>query len=126
MSEPTPSFDDLLDSLPVRSESVELAESGLHAAVLRVPLRRRWYMRAPLSWMLPLRTHRALALDAPGREVWEMCDGQTTTETIIDRFSRSHYLSFHEARLAVMQYMQMLTRNGLIAMVGAGPAEGCR
>lgn len=122
-AQPEWTFDDLLDSRPTPNESVRAGESSVHGLVLRVPLRKRWYMRPPVSWVLPVRDHRSLALDAIGREVWEMCDGRTTTEAIIERFSLRHYVSFHEARLSVTQYMQVLTRHGLIAMVGLPASE---
>jgi len=119
-------FDDLLDSVPTPNEAVEENPSSLHGTVLRVPLRKRWYMHRPISWLLPFGGQRSLALDKLGREVWRMCDGRTCTEAIIDRFSLAHHVSFHEARLAVAQYLQTLTRYGVIAMVGLADEQGGR
>ncbi len=123
MSELTHNFDDLLDSVPTPSDATEEHSAYADGRVLRVPLARRWYNGKPFSWLLPFRQHRSLRLDGPGNEVWGMCDGQTTMEAIIDRFSLAHHISFHEARIAVAQYVRVLTRNGLLALVGAA-ADG--
>ncbi len=124
---------DLLDAVPVPNESVRAEPQpsgrgpGGGGIVLRVPLVRRWYMRPPLSWVMPFSRERAVGLDRLGREVWEACDGRRTAEEIIERFSRAHHLTFQEARISVMQFLRDLTRRGLIVMIGtptdgAGPA----
>jgi hypothetical protein len=115
---------ELLDAVPVRnSEAVsEREEDG--ETVVAVPLRRRWYMRPPLSWVMPFSSHRRVQLDRFGTEVWRGCDGRNTTETIVERFATTHHLSFHEARLSVMQFLRELVRRGLVVMAGQPTREG--
>jgi hypothetical protein len=75
-------------------------------------------MRPPLTWLLPLSRERVVALDAVGREVWQACDGQRTVEEIVEEFAARHRLSFHAARLSVLQFLQQLTRRGIVVMAG--------
>ena len=114
-----PDVGQLLDAVPVPNRAVHcdsrLDDGGV---VLSVPLRARWYMRPPLTWVLPFSTHRRVALDALGGEVWTACDGARTTECIVESFAERHRLTFHEARLSVMLFLKELVRRGLVVMVG--------
>ncbi len=123
-SKPTTwTFDDLLDAVPTPNASAQTqpAKTGVH---IKVPARRRWWMK-PLSLVMPLSREpsRTLALDGLGEEVWALSDGRTRTETIIERFAAAHGLSFHEARLAVTQFLRMLTQHGAIVVV-TQPKDG--
>jgi hypothetical protein len=60
----------------------------------------------------PRASHYRKRLDPIGAIVWEMIDGHSTMEQIIDRFSREYRLSFHEARVAVAKFVTALTRMG--------------
>jgi hypothetical protein len=109
---------DLLDAVPVRNRAVECEREADSELVLRVPLRRRWYMDPPVGWLFPFSRYRRVALDRLGKEVWQGCDGERTTESIVEGFAARHHLSFHEARLSVMQFLKDLTQRGLVVMVG--------
>jgi len=118
-SSPAPNwtFDDLLDAVPTPNSSArtEPAKTGVH---ITVPTRRRWWMK-PLSLIMPFQREpkHTLALDSLGREVWEMTDGRTRTETLIERFAAAHGMSFHEARLSVTQFLRTLTYHGAVVVV---------
>jgi hypothetical protein len=112
-------YTDLRDSVPVPNRAVRAGrEQQDGGQVLRIPLKRRWFMRPPLTWLLPLSRERVVALDAIGREVWQACDGQRTVEEIVEEFAARHRLSFHAARLSVLQFLQQLTRRGIVVMAG--------
>jgi hypothetical protein len=117
------SLDDLLAAVPLRNRLVECAGDNAEELVLRVPRRKRWFMRPPVTLVLPVRTHRKVALDMLGREVWHACDGRRTIEQIIDAFAEKHHLSFHEARVGIMEFLKGLTRRGMIVIAGSR-AEG--
>jgi hypothetical protein len=106
----------LLDGVPFRNTSVR-EESGNGGATLWAPVRRRWWMRPPFSWLLPLRGQKGFRLDAIGLAVWRACDGTRTVERIVEEFSARHRVSFHEARIVVMSFLQELTRRQLVAVV---------
>ena len=112
------SLEDMLAATPVHNESVERKYNDEEQIVLRVPMRKRWYMKAPLSWIFPFRTHRSVSLDKLGREVWDACDGKANTEQIIENFAKKHYLSFHEARIGVMEFLKSMTLRGLVVIRG--------
>jgi Coenzyme PQQ synthesis protein D (PqqD) len=107
---------EMLDAVPVRNEAVR-SETAAGELVLRVPLEPRWYLCPPVTWLLPVRRERAVALDRLGEEVWRACDGERTVEQIVEAFAARHHLRFHEARLSVMRFLQDLTRRGLVVMV---------
>lgn len=113
---PDISFDDLLDSVPVRNERAEAEPMGRNGLVVRVPFRKRWYMNPPLTYILPIGRARRMSLDPVGREVWEMIDGRNTTEAIIERIATRYQIGFHEARMAVTQFLQGLTRNEAVVV----------
>lgn len=114
---------DVLDAVPVRNETVRREERSEDETVLRVPLKRRWYMHPPFSWLLPFSTERAVGLDRLGTEVWLSCDGKATTERVVEQFALRHHLTFHEARICVVSFLRNLTKLGLIVMV-KGSVEG--
>ncbi len=116
----------LLSGIPYRNSVVELKEDE-NGPVLWAPIRRRWWMKAPFSWFLPYRERKGFRLDALGYEVWQGCDGTRTIEQIVEEFAERHRTSFHEARLAVMEFIRTMTERELIAVVmggsGAPPNE---
>jgi hypothetical protein len=112
------SLGDMLAATPVHNEAVINKYSDEEQMVLRVPMRKRWYMSAPFSWIFPFRNHRNFALDSLGREVWEACDGKRNVEQIIDAFANRHSMSFHEARIGVMEFLKNMTKRGLVVILG--------
>ena len=109
---------DLLASVPVRNEAVKVEHKTQTELLLTVPLRRRWYMKPPVSWLVPTRPMRKIALDGLGAEFWQLCDSRRTMEQIIDMFAQRHDLTFHEARLSLSQFARSLAERGLIVLVG--------
>jgi len=53
-------------------------------------------------------------LEGVGREVYESIDGEQNFEQLIDRFAQRHKLTFFESRALLAQYLQILTKKGLI------------
>ncbi|MCH8510929.1 MAG: PqqD family protein [Kiritimatiellae bacterium] len=114
-NQPRSPQDALLDAIPVRNEAVTL-EREAEGAILRAPLRQRWWMRPPFGWFFPFRDTRGFGVDAYGMEVWEACDGTRSVKGICERFAKAHAISFGEARVAVYQFLQTLTKRELIVI----------
>ena len=114
---------DVLDVVAVHNEAVREETRSESEMVLYVPLKRRWYMRPPFSWVFPFSRERAVGLDRLGREVWRACDGTTTMERIIEQFASRHHITFHEARISVMAFLRDLMRRGLVVLVKE-PGQG--
>ncbi len=107
--------DALLDTVPIANEAVqEVRDKG--SLVLRVPIRQRWFNRGLFAIVLPYRQNKGYALDQIGEEVWRACDGKRTMEDLIDTFARRHQLRFHEARVAVTQFVQQMVQRGLLVL----------
>ncbi len=120
----SPSLEHLLRTVPVANRAATVLPRGEGLHVL-LPIRRRWWMKPPLSWVLPYREHRTVALDRLGREVYEAIDGRRDVESIVERLAEAHRLRFHEARMSVMQFLRMLAeRNIVILAVPKLDAEG--
>ena len=106
----------MLLAVPTPNRAVEV-KRGERSVVLSVPIKPRWWMGPPLSWVLPYRDRRRVQLDSLGAQVWDLCDGRTTLERIIDRFADLHRLRFHEARLSVMAFIRMLVERNMVVLV---------
>lgn len=112
----------LLAARPLRNAAVATEPTG-RTVVLSVPNRRPRWHRPPLSWFLPWRTHRRIALDALGSEFWQGLEpGTLTIGQLITEFATEHQLTFHESHLTLGRYLQLLLERGLIAMA-APPQE---
>jgi hypothetical protein len=109
-------LEQLLDAIPTANAAVRVERQG-ESVVLFVPIRRRFWMGPPFSWLLPFRQEKGFALDALGAEVFSACDGERTLERIIEDFAEHHRLRFHEARLAVTQFLRTLSERNLVALV---------
>lgn len=117
------SLEDLLDSIPVSNQAARVEDSG-EGLVVYLPIRQRWWMKPPFSWALPYRDERGVALDKLGAEVYRAIDGERTVEQIVERFAEAHRLRFHEARLAVMQFLRMLAERKIVVLaVPSGDQE---
>ena len=114
---------DLLAAVPVPNHEVRSDEPNDEELRLRVPLRQRWFMRWPFSWVFPFSREKVVQLDVLGREVWSACDGEQSMEQIIEDFADRHGVSFHEARLSVSQFMHELMQRGFLVLVGSPKQE---
>jgi len=109
------SLEDLLDAIPVSNQAARVEDAG-EGLVVYLPIRQRWWMKPPMSWALPCREERGVALDTLGAEVYRAVDGRRTVEQIVEVFAEAHRLRFHEARLAVMQFLRMLAERNIVAL----------
>jgi hypothetical protein len=100
--------------------SIDEAEDG--ALTIELPLRQRWFMQPPFSWVFPFRKTRRLHLDPLGAQVFRACSGEDTVESIIDWFAEREKLSFHESRITIQHYLRLLIGEGLVAIEAAQPA----
>ncbi len=62
------------------------------------------------------RCRRTFVLDAPGRAVYEQCDGRRSVREIADALARARQVSAAEAEHSVAAYLRTLTAKGLLAL----------
>lgn len=114
---PQLTLDQLLDAVPVRNEAVRVeGGEGDGLIVVYLKQRRPWWTRPPLGWVLPFREERGVALDRLGTGIYHACDGKRSVERIVEDFAREHVLCFHEARLAVEQFLKMMVGRNILAV----------
>ena len=109
------SWERALRSVPVPNPAAEPQGPDEEGLTLVVQGRKPRFLVPPLSWILRPRLVRRVRLDRVGRDLWKLCDGTRNLEAVVDAFAAANRLTFHEARVAVTQYLAELTRRGVIA-----------
>lgn len=106
----------MLAARPCRNTAAKvLLEQGKLVTVV-VKNKRPRYHRPPISWFVPYRPEKQIELDEVGSHVWRWCDGQNSVEQVIDLFKDEYGLSFHEAKAAVINFLQNLIKRGILAI----------
>lgn len=59
-------------------------------------------------------SERRVELDEVGSYVWELCDGNHTIETIVQKTSKEYKMSRREAEVSVTMFLQMLHERNFI------------
>lgn len=107
----------MLTAIPLRNSAVHSERTGSGGPLrLSVPRRHPAWAFPPITWIVHVPDASTLELDPLGEEIWCACDGQTSTETIIERFARTHKLTFHESRVSVTSYLKELIHRGALAV----------
>jgi len=112
----------MLAATPIPNQAARVATERADLLVT-VPMRAPEGRIKPLTWVLRPRKERTVRLDALGREVWSLCDGQRTVEGIVDAFANHHQLTFHESRVSVTEYLKLLVQRGALAVALAKEPE---
>lgn len=111
-----------LAARPVRLVEAEVQEREDGGINLVVKLRQTkwsgWFFRMPEG------AKKTFELDEMGRLVWDNCNGKTSVQQIIRRLSRQYNLNLREAQVSTIQFLNMLTRKGLIGMTLKEPPGG--
>ena len=107
-----------LRAVPYVNRAMEMTRRPDGGALAEIPIPRPKFLMPPLSWILPVSTHRRVELEPAGRAVLDLCDGRRTVEGVIEKFAADHKLSFREAQLAITEFLHQLVARGLVAIVG--------
>jgi hypothetical protein len=110
---PRLSPEEILRSRPIRNENLNTEE--LEGGGLRIHTKRRevWWVKL-LAIIFPIPRDRRVELDAVGRQVWELCDGEHTLRDMISLFQQQHKLTRAEAEWSLRNYLKDLGRRGLV------------
>ncbi len=113
----------MLRAIPIQNAAAQA--EPLHDGTLRmvVPRRRPKFLVPPISWILRPSTSRTIILDRLGGHVWELCDDRRNVEQVVDAFAAAHQLTFHEARVAVGNYIRQLIERGALAIAMSDPSR---
>lgn len=89
-----------------------LDDGGARLVVRYTPTRmQRLLLRVPDT------ATRKFELDPYGLCVMDLCDGQKNVKHIVKRFAKTHNLNPREAERAVLKFLEMLVKKGLVQMV---------
>jgi hypothetical protein len=104
-----------LNAKPVATkilERHELPDGGARLVFRYQPTRmQRLLLRIPDT------ATRKYEMDLYGLQVLELCDGQRNVKHIIKRFAKDHSLDPREAERAVLKFLEILVRKGLVEMI---------
>ena len=107
---------ELLDAVPLVNRAARLLSGDKGGTLAEVPLRRPRFLVPPLSWLLPYSRVRRVQLDRLGTRILVLCNGKNTVEQIIETFADEERLTFREAQLAVIPFLQLLMQRGIVAL----------
>ena len=109
----------MLDYVPMRNRAAREIENEERRIVLELPADAGGVRRSAKQKALAVARGRpvSLILQGSGREVWLLCNGRRTMREIIERYNRDKGLSFHTARLSVLQFIKQLSQRGFIIIV---------
>ena len=108
----------MLRAIPVHNDAARIEYlQEKHSARISVPAVKPKWMVAPVTWFVRFRSRKEYELDGIGMFVWEWCTGTNTVEQIIDAFAQRHALTFHESRVAVTEYITLLIKRGILAIM---------
>ena len=110
-------FVEQLRATPIKNEQAVARPTEANALRVSVPLVYPAWLR-PVARAARFRKERSYELDGIGREVYDRIDGETSVENLVDWLASEHLLSFHEARVLIMKYLQMLMERGLVVIAG--------
>jgi len=105
----------VLQSRPVRNLALPTEEMEGGGLRVIIPRRRDWWVRL-LALAFPIPRERKIELDATGREVWDLCDGEHTLRQMIAIFRERHRLTRAEAEWSLRTYLRDLGRRNLVGL----------
>jgi hypothetical protein len=102
-------------ALPVRNPILEWKEQESGEIVVTIP-RREDLTGKILSRVFTVPRSRPILLDEVGGFVWRLCDGQHSMAQIVTELCREYKLTRREVELSLNQYIQTLSKRGMIAV----------
>ena len=117
-------FREALKAVPVRNAHVKatpLPEDPQRLEV-EVELLYRTPVQRFLRRVLKAAPTKRYKLDRLGTRVYEMIDGRKTYGELVDEFAAAEKLTFFEARALLGQFLQHLSRRGLVVATMRRPA----
>ena len=114
--QPKISREAMFGSKPTRNDLLEWEKTEDGEASITMKRGDNWKVRI-LSKIFWIPKQRTLILDQIGTQVWEMCDGRTTVEAMIQRLSRNHKINEKEAEISLLAYLKKLAQKRLVGFI---------
>ena len=103
----------MLKSKPARNDALTWEKNENEEVTITVERRDDWKAKV-LSKIFWIPKSRSLMLDQIGAQVWDMCDGKTSVDTMIRKLSTEHKLNLKEAEVSLLTYLKSLGKKNLI------------
>jgi hypothetical protein len=116
-----PDWRQVLAAVPVRNRLLEWSEDDELLVTLCVPKRRDRVGRV-LNRFFSAPEHRRVALDELGSDVWRLCDGERSVESIIVALARKYKLNRREVEVSLSLYLKQLGKRGYLGLLAAPAA----
>ena len=106
-----------LRTIPIQNRAMSLRKLESGDVVFSVPAGPPGGAIGLLKTLLRVpHVDKTIRLDTLGSEVLTACDGKNTVEKIVELLADRHKLTFHEARVSVVRFLEMLLRTGAVAV----------
>jgi hypothetical protein len=106
---------EILAAVPVRNSLVEWETNDQDEVVLKVP-RRQDRVGRILHRVFAAPPFKQVVLDEVGSDVWHLCTGENSVDTIVKTLSKKYKLSRREVELSLANYLRTLAQRGLIGL----------
>ena len=106
----------MFKSKPVKNEKLDWEKTEDEEVIITLTRSESWKIRL-LTKIFWVPKQRKLVLDSIGSQVWDMCNGRTTVETMIRSLSETHKLNLKEAETSLLAYLKKLGQKGLVGFV---------
>jgi hypothetical protein len=110
---PKLSRDQALSARPVRNPVLKWERNENGEIRLLVPLRKDRVTRV-LRKLLRAPEYKEILLDEVGSDIWELCDGKHTVQSIIVATCKKYKLTRRECEASVGTYLKMLSERNLV------------
>ena len=110
---PKLSRDQALSARPVRNPVLKWERNENGEIRLLVPLRKDRVTRV-LRKLLRAPEYKEILLDEVGSDIWELCDGKHTVQSIIAATCKKYKLTRRECEASVGTYLKMLSERNLV------------
>ncbi len=111
----------LLAAIPIKNELVKETVRTEKSLRLTAPLKPTALSRLFKSPNAPAST-KSFDLDRRGMYVWDHLDGSRTISDLIAAFAVDHGITAAESETAILEFLHMLTRRNLIALIAPDQA----
>ncbi len=116
---PQISRQDILAAVPVRNSLIEWESNDQEEVVLKVP-RRQDRVGKILHRVFVAPPFKQVVLDEVGSEVWRLCTGENSVDTIVKSLAKKYKLSRREVELSLATYLRTLAKRGFVGLKREG------
>ena len=112
---PKLSRQDILNSIPTRNQAITVERGKKGEVLLILPIKKTWWINF-LSKILLAPKKKIITLDEIGTKVWEMCDGKTSVESIIQKLCLDLKMNRKEVETSLLFYLRQLASRSIVGL----------